>query len=934
MRRCLLGLVIGVVGLAFGLAATASAATAGQSLAAAAQLVPSDAGESFLSTQVAGGYVFATAPLATGLAGYQQGAVFVFAPQGSAPGASLHEVAELTPGAGSDSSLFGESLAVSADGSEVFVGNGISSSKPVYAFSMPAGGWSGTLTPSAQLVADPGFASGFGASLAVDGQTVVAGAPGSSAAYVFLRPAGGWAGTITPAGRLMSTSPDAIGGDAVEFGTTVEVSGDTVLVGDIHEGVIGKSPGFADVYVEPAAGWHDMTESAKLVPGSGNALLPAPSGGANTALSGDTIAIRGDVGSRALTGAGAVLVFTRPASGWAGTITPTATLAASDGSGLTAPIIGTDTIFASGESGEQVFSEPAGGWAGDVSTTATLSAPGAVNFPGPTPGLPLPISVSGNELLAGGSLSGTLAASLQPAYLFVEPAGGWSGAQTETAQLTVPTMPSGPAGQAPQAAAFSEPPDGWVSSSPSALLIPSGNPQQVVFGAVAVSGPTVVATPGYNAQDELPAQGPTDVFSEGSNGWQTTTESATISDSAGAALGNAGVAGPTIVAPAGGHLDVFSEPQGGWAGALHENATLSDAAGNQLSNAQISGTTIVSGRDVFSEPVTGWNGARPQTAQLSVPAAVPVVRAEAISGTTIVLVCANAHGTHTRVELYRRPAAGWQGTVSPTAVLQPQTDHTDGDLIAIASRDVAVLSDGTGDGSRTDIAVYVEPHDGWSGQREPTAVTSAGSTGGYEISEVSSSLAIDHGLIATNPVTEDHYMNVSGDLTIDPPPVRGWGHGPVPAPTTVSSGTGTVALSDSEVFGSGDGVSVSTLTGSGQPAVSALTLTQLAGRPRLALTVARGINAPGIRAATLQLPAGLQLAKTHRGIIVTGTRNPQITNRAHQLTLTLRRPATQITIKLNAPALKGVVRSSKPLTAQLHVTDAAGATTKLAIPAR
>ena len=59
-----------------------------------------------------------------------------------------------------------------------------------------------------------------------------------------------------------------------------------------------------------------------------------------------------------------------------------------------------------------------------------------------------------------------------------------------------------------------------------------------------------------------------------------------------------------------------------------------------------------------------------------------------------------------------------------------------------------------------------------------------------------------------------------------------------------------------------------------------------------------------------QTPAGPQLARTHRGITVAGTRDPVIATQPHELKLTLRHPATQIT-------------------SQLRITDASGLTTKL-----
>jgi hypothetical protein len=72
-------------------------------------------------------------------------------------------------------------------------------------FVKPATGWSGSLTQQARLIAsDRGTNDRFGADVAVHGDAIVIGSPlydGSGlddgSAYVFIRPAGGWSGTLT-----------------------------------------------------------------------------------------------------------------------------------------------------------------------------------------------------------------------------------------------------------------------------------------------------------------------------------------------------------------------------------------------------------------------------------------------------------------------------------------------------------------------------------------------------------------------------------------------------------------------------------------------------------------------------------------------------------------------------------------------------------------
>src|SRR6185503_16360104 len=98
----------------------------------------------------------------------------------------------------------------------------------------PAGGWaSGTET--ATLTASDGAAGdNFGGSVAAEGGTIVAGAPNAEvsghldggAAYVFLKPAQGWA-SRTETAKL--TPSDGRARD--HFGSSVGASGRMVVVG-------------------------------------------------------------------------------------------------------------------------------------------------------------------------------------------------------------------------------------------------------------------------------------------------------------------------------------------------------------------------------------------------------------------------------------------------------------------------------------------------------------------------------------------------------------------------------------------------------------------------------------------------------------------------------------------------------------------------------
>jgi len=200
-------------------------------------------------------------------------------------------------------------------------------------FTEPASGWA-DMTQTAKLAASDGAAGDrFGNSVSISGNTVVVGGTqegpnGPGAAYVFTEPASGWA-DMTQTAEL--TASDGAAGD--NFGWSVSISGNTVVVGELTPYTVGTGygPGAAYVFTEPASGWANMTQTAKLTASdgaAGNYFVYSVS------ISGSTVVVGAPFkpyNSRTGTyGPGAAYVFTEPDSGWAN-MTQTAELAASDG---------------------------------------------------------------------------------------------------------------------------------------------------------------------------------------------------------------------------------------------------------------------------------------------------------------------------------------------------------------------------------------------------------------------------------------------------------------------------------------------------------------------------------------------------------------------------------------------------------------------------
>ncbi len=166
----------------------------------------------------------------------------------------------------------------------------------------------------------------FGGSVAISANTIVVGAVqagnGLGAAYVFTEPNAGW-GDMTEVAEL--TASDGVAGDF--FGESVSISGNTIVVG-ADNATIGanSSQGAAYIFTEPAAGWANMTQTAKLVAPNGQADADF---GASVSISGNTIVVGAD-NPEQVNPQGAAYVYTKPATGWAN-MTQAAELTASDG---------------------------------------------------------------------------------------------------------------------------------------------------------------------------------------------------------------------------------------------------------------------------------------------------------------------------------------------------------------------------------------------------------------------------------------------------------------------------------------------------------------------------------------------------------------------------------------------------------------------------
>jgi hypothetical protein len=362
----------------------------------------------------------------------------------------------------------------------------------------------------AELTASDGMlGDSLGYAVAISGNTAVVGAPSAKigsnrsqgAAYVFLKPVTGWSTTSTFAAKL--TASDGAAGDS--FGQAVAINGNTVVVGAPFKNVNGVPQGEVYVFVEPSGGWTSMTETAKLNPSDATTSCSAQvycTFGGSVAVSSNTV-VAGSGGNivGSSTAQGALYVFVKPASGWTN-MTQTAKLTnsagqASDELGLSVAISGNTVVGgAPGVSGgpgpavgaAYLFLKPVGGWANTSTPKAQLSAKdanqydyfgysvavssatvvvGTPQFGNPQIGPQAPgkayifiapnytqaaeltssngtagdafgqaVAISGNTVLAGANLHPYNGGNFGPgeAYLFLKPATGWKNT-TRSAKL-------------------------------------------------------------------------------------------------------------------------------------------------------------------------------------------------------------------------------------------------------------------------------------------------------------------------------------------------------------------------------------------------------------------------------------------------------------------------------------------------------------------
>ena len=295
----------------------------------------------------------------------------------------------------SNGDLLGQAVAISGD----TVVLGAIGDTPVgtdsgaaYAFARSEGVW----TQQAKLIADDaGPGDKFGSSVAVSGDSIVIGTPSetptgtdSGTAYVFTRADGTW----TQQAKLTGS------GQAFNhmFGWSVAIDGDTAVVGALNDTTKATNSGAAYVFTRADGTW---TEQAKLTASDGALDHKF---GRSVAISGDTVVVGAAGVKDKGADTGAVYVFFRSDGTWTEQGRLTASdAAAADNFGWSVSVSG-DTVVAGAlndtakgpDSGSvYVYKRTGSVWAQEANLTATGAA---INHKTGTS-----VSVSGNYLVAG-----------------------------------------------------------------------------------------------------------------------------------------------------------------------------------------------------------------------------------------------------------------------------------------------------------------------------------------------------------------------------------------------------------------------------------------------------------------------------------------------------------------------------------------------------
>jgi len=300
--------------------------------------------------------------------GDDSGSAYVFVRSGS----SWSQQAKLTASNPTAEDQFGHHLTILED--TIVIGtthddDGGTQSGAAYVFVRSGSTWS---LESKLVASDAAAGDIFGNSVEISGDTIVVGAFGnddggnsSGSAYVFVRSGSSW----NQQAKLTASDPSA----NAWFGINVTINGDTVLIGASGDDDGGSDTGSVYVFERSGSSWIQQTKLKASDATTGDQF------GESVSISGNTVVVGAHKDDDGGTNSGSAYIFIRSGSNWSQQAKLTASDASSnDHFGFGSSISGTTVII--GTKNEQ-STDPVSAYIYE------LNLPNTIDIPGITPGV-------------------------------------------------------------------------------------------------------------------------------------------------------------------------------------------------------------------------------------------------------------------------------------------------------------------------------------------------------------------------------------------------------------------------------------------------------------------------------------------------------------------------------------------------------------------
>jgi len=307
---------------------------------------------------------------------------------------------------------FGYSVAISGDSTVIGAlqtNDAGTSSGSAYVFTRTGSSWS----QQAKLTASDAASNDlFGISVSISGDSVTVGAYqndekgiDSGSAYVFIRSGSSWSQ------QAKLTASDAAVSDL--FGVSVDISGDSIVIGAFGDDDSGTDSGSAYVFTRSGSTW---SQQAKL---TASDAADFDFFGVSVAISGDSIAVGAQLNDNAATNAGSAYVFTRSGSAWSQQAQLTASNAgANKFFGISVDISGDSVVVGSH------FDNPAGSFSGSAyiftRSGSTWSEQNKLIASNAAAGdrFGLSVAISGDSVIVGASRNDAAGSDSGSAYIY------------------------------------------------------------------------------------------------------------------------------------------------------------------------------------------------------------------------------------------------------------------------------------------------------------------------------------------------------------------------------------------------------------------------------------------------------------------------------------------------------------------------------------